>query len=187
MRILGVDPGFANLGFCVIELSGYRKELLLTKLVVTEKSKKKAGKLRDEERRLVDIEQILIEILDSYRPAILVIEEPGKCLMRRGKAWVTNGATLRTSCLAWGAIHGICRSRKMHCVSVGSQKIKLALCGSKSASKFEVQAAVKAKFPKYAGWPSSKKIEHVADAVGAAITGLQDQSVVELLDSRSHD
>jgi len=187
-RIVGVDPGFANLGFCAIDLfSVGGSSLVDTKLVTTSPEKGKSKNISDELRRLAEIEDAFKLFLDEHKPDVLAMEEPGKCLMRRPNPitrkpeWVTNSSTLRTSCMMWGAIHGICRDRGIYCIKVGAQQIKKTLCNKKNASKDEVVAAVKARYPAYKGWPKSKKVEHVADAVGAAVVSFIDPVVMTML------
>jgi Holliday junction resolvasome RuvABC endonuclease subunit len=186
LRLVSADPGFANIGFAIVDLLAIGgADLVATKLVTTTPSKKKITQHEDEKQRLEEIEDAFIAFIDEHNPTVMVTEEPGKCLMRRnigGKVqWQTNPKLLRTSCLMWGSIHGICRSRGIYCVSVGSQAIKKTLCNKKNASKADVIAAVKSRFPGYTKWPKSKKVEHVADAVGAAITGFTDPAVMVML------
>ena len=188
ITIAGVDPGFANIGLCLIDLfvSG-EFDLICTKLVLTSASKKKVGQIDDEIRRLSEIEDAIIEFLDEHNPDVLVMEEPGKCLMKRKTGWATNPTLLRTSSLMWGAAHAICRARGIYCIKVGSQAIKVKLCEKRSASKAEVEKAVKERFPDYDGWPTTKKIEHVCDAVGAVITGSTDPAVMVNLRKLKND
>ncbi len=186
LRIVGVDPGFANVGFAIIDLFAIGgSDLVATKLVTTAPSKKKITQNQDEKQRLEEIEDAFIAFIDEHNPDVMVTEEPGKCLMKRnigGKwVWQTNPKLLRTSCLMWGSIHGVCRGRGIYAISVGSQAIKKTLCNKKNASKPEVIAAVKSKFPGYTKWPKTKKVEHVADAAGAAITGFTDPAVMVML------
>lgn len=185
LRIVGVDPGFANVGLCVVDILDVGGSVIVaTKLVVTKPSSTKTGKLEDEQRRLEEIEDAVISLLNDYEPDVLAMEEPGKCLMRRPNRitkkpeWVTNPSLLRTSCLMWGAVHGICRARGIYCVKVGSQEIKKTLCGKKNASKEDVIKAVKSKYPSYTDWPTTKKVEHVADAVGAAVASFSKPAVM---------
>ena len=57
----------------------------------------------------------------------------------------------------------------------------MTLCNKKSASKEEVIQAVKHRYPSFKGWPKTKKIEHVADAVGAAVTAFKEPFVMSLM------
>jgi len=186
LRIVGVDPGFANIGLAIVDLMAVGgSTLVATELITTSPSKTKIAQIADEKRRLEEIEDSFLAFIEEYKPSILAMEEPGKCLMRRninGKVvWQTNPSLLRTSCLMWGAIHGVCRSKDIYCVSIGSQEVKKTLCNKRTASKEDMVAKVKAFYPAYSDWPKTKKVEHVADAAGIAITSFKDPAVMVML------
>jgi len=182
IRIGGCDPGFANLAFACVDLYPVgASDLLGTRLVTTKKGKGKIKQIEDERRRLNEIEDALIAFLDEYRPDVFATEEPGKCLMMRAGKWQTNPQLLRTSCLMWGSLSGICRARGIYLVSYGSQEIKKAICGSPKASKKDMEKEIRRRYPTYKGWPTSSKIEHVVDAVGAANTAFKEPFVMTLL------
>jgi len=189
IRIGGCDPGFANAAFSVLDLFPVGASTLLgTRLVVTSKGKGKFRLIDDELRRLREIEDALIAFLDEWHPDVWAMEEPGKCLMRRpgggGKTeWATNPSLLRTSCLMWGSVSGICRSRGIYVVQYGSQAIKKAICGSNKASKTDMEKEIKRRYGGYKGWATSKKIEHEVDSVGAAVTAFREPFVMTLLRS----
>ena len=179
IRIVGVDPGFANLGLCIVDLFPLGgSDLIATQLITTSPEKGKSKNIDDEIRRLCEIEDLFLGFIDQHQPDVLAMEEPGKCLMMRAGKWATNPSLLRTSCLSWGAIHGICRTKGIYCLKVGAQEIKKTLCNSKKASKADVISAAQSKYPAFTDWPKSKKVEHVADAVGAAVTSFSDPVVM---------
>ena len=182
VRIAGCDPGFANLALSVVDrFSVGAADLLDTKLITTKKSTKKITQVADEKRRLHEIEEEILSFLDQWRPDILAAEEPGRCLMKRGNKWVPNPTTMRTSYMMWGSLSGICRARGIYLVSYSAKEIKKAACGKVSASKKEVEDAIRERFPTYKNFPTTKKIEHVTDAVGAAVTAFKEPFVVSLL------
>jgi len=181
LRIVGVDPGFANVGFSILEL--YPEggmDLVDTRLVTTEPNNKQAD---DDQIRLIHIEDEFRSFIDGRDIDILAIEAPTAGLMPgrgRNGGWGVNPITVRTSALVWGAIHGICRDRGIYCVKIGLGDIKKVLCGKKTASKQDVIDVVKEKFPAYDRWPTTKKVEHVADAVGIALVA-QNNPVVTVM------
>lgn len=182
LRVVGIDPGFANIGLVAVDLYAMGGcDMVDTRLVTTAPSKKKIAQRVDEKRRLEEIEDAFLSFIEGKNIEVMAMEEPGKCLMKRQGKWVTNPATLRTSCLMWGAVHGICRSQGIYCIEVGSQDIKKVVCGKKNASKAEVIEAVKNEFPAYKDWPTSKKIEHVTDAAGAVLASMRDPVVMTML------
>ena len=68
MRILGIDPGFAIVGWGVIEYSGSRFRVIAYGSIQT------PAKTRMEER-LATIYRELSEIIDKYRPDQMAVEE----------------------------------------------------------------------------------------------------------------
>ena len=187
LRIGGGDPGFANIGFSVVDLYPIgASELLGIKLVTTKKSTSKVRLIEDELRRIREIEDAFIEFLDEWRPDVFAMEEPGKCLMKRPvkggpPQWATNPTLLRTSCLMWGSISGICRGRGIYVVQYTSQAIKKAICSSNKASKTDMEKEIKKRYPTFKGWPTTKKVEHVVDATGAAVTAFKEPFVMSLM------
>jgi len=184
LRIGGGDPGFANVGFSMVDLFPVgASDLLAVKSVTTEKGKGKIKLIDDELRRIHEIEDDFIAFIDEWQPDVWAMEEPGKCLMMREGKWQTNPSLLRTSCLMWGAVSGICRARGIYIVKYTSQEIKKAICSSNKASKLEMEKAIKALYPTFKGWPTTKKVEHVVDAVGAAVTAFKEPFVMTLMRS----
>jgi Holliday junction resolvasome RuvABC endonuclease subunit len=182
IRIGGCDPGFANLAFSALDLSSVGgSEILGTRLVVTKKSQSKCRVIQDELRRIHEIEDAFIEFLDEWKPHVWAMEEPGKCLMKRGGKWVSNPSLVRTSCLMWGSVVGICRARNICVVAYTSQAIKKAVCGANNASKADMAKEIKGRYGDYKGWTTNKKVEHEVDAVGAAITAFKEPFVMALL------
>lgn len=187
LRIIGVDPGFANAGFCVVDLLAIGgSDLVVTKLVTTKLAPgKNVAKLADEQRRLEEIEDAFLALLDEFEPDVLAMEEPSQCLIRRKVGskfmWAPNPKLLRTSCLMWGSIHGMCRARGIYCIKIGAKAVKKAVCGKDRASKGDIIKAVKGKYPTYQDWPTTRKVEHVADAVGVAITSFNDPAVMVMM------
>ncbi len=182
IRIGGGDPGFANVGFGMLDLFSVGASTILdTRLVTTKKSKSKCRVIEDELRRIREIEDAFIEFIDKWKPDVWAMEEPGKCLMKRGGQWVTNPTLLRTSCLMWGSVSGVCRGRGIYVVQYTSQAIKKTICGSNKASKLDMQKEIKSRYGDYTGWTPNKKVEHEVDAVGAAITAFKEPFVMALM------
>lgn len=164
MRIVGIDPGFANLGLAAIELHQPAGSTLLgIKLVRTQPTAKKQrmAAADDESRRLAEIEDAMISFFDEYKPDIVAMENP---------PWGKNAHAVKSCALMWGAAHCLCRTRGLVLINVSAQEIKKALTGNKSASKEEVFDVVKSKHPTFTQWPTIAAVEHVADAAGAALT-----------------
>jgi Holliday junction resolvasome RuvABC endonuclease subunit len=174
VKIIGVDPGFAHLGFAAVELHHPAGADLLDVLLIETKPSAKKQRLAvadDESRRLSDIEDAAILFLDKHQPELVVIEDP---------PWGKNAKAVRVCALMWGALHGICRARGVFVLNIGAQLIKKVVAGKNTASKEDVYAAVKATFPHFKGWPQKAAVEHVADAVGAALAIRKHPLVISL-------
>lgn len=181
VRVLGVDPGFANIGFfgLVIFPVGEHPEFAR---VVTTKRESKKRRIRDcddEHRRLEEIETTFIEILDGFSPDVVAAEE--------FPTHLPSSKTTKQLALVYGAIHAISRSRNLPFLNYAPQEMKLVVAKSRSASKTQVIDAIKKRFPSFSGWPSSKKIEHVADACGMAYLARREHLVGMLLRERCND
>lgn len=164
MIIVGIDPGFANLGFAAVELlnpAGSR--IVSVKLVKTQPSHKKQrmAAADDESRRLNEIEDAMMRFFDDHKPGVVAIENP---------PWGKNAQAVKTCALMWGAAHCLCRARGLALINVSAQEIKKSVAGNKSASKEDVLDAIRKQHPAFTEWPTTAAVEHVADAVGAALT-----------------
>jgi len=184
LRIGGGDPGFANVGFGMVDLFPVgASDLLAVRSVTTKKGKGKIKLIDDELRRIREIEDAFIGFLDEWHPDVWAMEEPGKCLMKRQGKWQTNPSTLRTISMMWGSVSGICRARGIYVLKYTSQEIKKAICSSHKASKADMEKEVKLRYPTFKGWATTKKVEHQVDAVGAAVTAFKAPFVMTLLRS----
>ena len=68
MRIIGIDPGLARVGYGIIEIKNERKILLDCGVIETGKDKK-------EEDRLYEIFQDLNELINHWNPTSAAVEK----------------------------------------------------------------------------------------------------------------
>lgn len=135
--ILGIDPGTNVLGYSVIEQKG--KEITLLEMDVL-----RLGKIEDMSTRMKDLFDVIVSIIDKYKPDILSIEAPffGKNVQ---------------SMLKLGRAQGICIaaafSRSIPFVEYSPRKIKQSITGNGASSKEQValmlQRIVRFQMPKY--------------------------------------
>lgn len=178
MIVVGIDPGFANLGLAAIKLQKLGGSSLLDVRLVRTTPLHKKNRIAvadDESRRLTEIEDELIAFFDKHRPEIVAIENP---------PWGKNAQAVKSCALMWGAAHCLCRTRGLVLINVSAQEIKTTVAGSKSASKEEVFDAIKTRYPDFNGWPTTAGFEHVADAAGAAIAARGHPIVFALLNRK---
>ena len=91
-----------------------------------------------------------------------------------------NKKATRQCALAWSLMWTLCREHGIKVIVYDPQDIKYRMTADRGASKEKVAAAVKKLFPGFKGWPVATKVEHIADAGGAAICAETDP-IVELL------
>lgn len=182
LRFVGVDPGFANVGFSIVDVYAQGGMDLIDTLLVRTKPDKKH--YADEQRRLELIEDAFRDFITGKGVEVVALEAPSAGLMpgrkhaaTGRKGWSVNPQTVRQTSLVWGGLHGICRDRGIYCVKAELSDIKRTLTGKKGSSKSDVIEAVKARFPGHKFPKSKKQAEHVADAVGAVIVAQNDPIV----------
>lgn len=146
---MGVDPGAANLGFGVVRIEGTHMAALDGGVVETSAGQPMA-------RRLDRIHSALCELLEWHQPAALAVED------------VYFGRNVR-SAMAVGQATGVAllaaAQREIECFSYTPQAIKMAVCGSGSAGKRQVQRMVGTLLD----LPEPPSPDHAADALAVAI------------------
>lgn len=177
MMLVGIDPGFANIGLAAVKLlrpAGI--ELLAVELVTTKPLARKLrlGAADDDARRLTEIEASIRAFLDRWQPTVAAFEDP---------PWGKTAKAVKGCALMWGAGHALCGDRGITTVSVSAKEIKKRVVGYEKASKEEVFAAIKRLAPTYTEWPPATVVEHVADAVGAAVAARHHPLVTALLNA----
>jgi crossover junction endodeoxyribonuclease RuvC len=147
--VMGVDPGAANLGFGVVRIEGAHMAALDGGVVETEAREPM-------ERRLDRIHKALSELLEWHQPTALAVED------------VYFGRNVR-SAMAVGQATGVAMlaaaQRGITCFSYTPQAIKMAVCGSGSAGKRQVQRMVGTLLD----LPEPPSPDHAADALAVAI------------------
>jgi crossover junction endodeoxyribonuclease RuvC len=149
MVVLGIDPGTANTGYGVVARSGGRLVALAGGTIMTA-----AG--ADPGERLAVIHARVGELLDSYGPEALAVED------------LYFGANAR-SAFAVGQARGVvilaAGQRGLPCSSYTPQQVKAAVCGSGRAAKGQVQRMVQ----RLLALSELPAPDHAADALAVAI------------------
>ncbi len=147
--VMGIDPGAANLGFGIVRVEGNRMVALDGGVIETS-----AGV--PIEQRLERIHRSLAELIAWHEPHAMAIED------------VYFGKNVRTA-MAVGQASGVamlCGAQKgIGCFAYTPQAIKMAVCGSGSAGKKQVQRMVGTLL----GLPDPPTPDHAADALAVAI------------------
>ena len=125
MRIIGIDPGLARVGYGIIEIENEKKILLDCGVIET-------GKDKREEVRLFEIFKDLNELINYWKPNIAAVE----------KFFFYRSSTTISVVQARGVIMMVLASKKINVSEYSPAQIKLTITGSGKASKKEVLDAV---------------------------------------------
>jgi crossover junction endodeoxyribonuclease RuvC len=147
--VLGIDPGVANTGYGIVAHERGRLVALDGGVVETPPG-------RDHAARLVEIHRRAGELMDTYVPDAVAVED------------LYFGANAR-SAFAVGQARGVVMlaagQREIRCASYTPQQVKAAVCGSGRAGKEQVQRMVQTLL----ALPELPRPDHAADALAVAI------------------
>jgi crossover junction endodeoxyribonuclease RuvC len=150
MRILGIDPGLARVGYGVIEVAGREQRLLDCGIIRTD-----AG--RSEGDRMVEIARDLRLLLRAWRPELAAVE----------KFFFYRSSTTIAVVQARGVVMMTLARFAVPVVEFPPMQIKLALAGSGHARKDEVLEAVMREL----NLSDPPRPDDAADALAVALTG----------------
>ena len=157
MRIIGIDPGLARVGYGIIEVENEKKTLIDCGVIETNKNKK-------EEDRLFEIYKDLITLIDRWNPDVAAVE----------KFFFYRSSTTISVVQARGVIMMVLASKKIQVSEYAPAHIKLTVTGTGKASKKEVLEAVMYNLKlNYAPKPDDS-----ADALAIALTKLNEEGFV---------
>jgi crossover junction endodeoxyribonuclease RuvC len=147
--VMGIDPGAANLGFGIVRVEGNHMVALDGGVVETTPE-------QPMEQRLERIHRALAELIAWHEPKAMAIEE------------IYFGKNVR-SAMAVGQACGVAMlaaaEAGIGCFQYTPQAIKMAVCGSGSANKGQIQRMVGTLL----GLPEPPTPDHAADALAVAI------------------
>ncbi len=126
MRIFGIDPGTARVGWGVIETAGAKIKALAYGCIETEKTLLP-------QLRLLAIHTRLLSLIAKYQPDILSLED---------LFFATNAKTAISVGQARGVILLVAAQQKTPVVSYTPLAVKRTICGSGQADKLQVQKMV---------------------------------------------
>ena len=150
MRILGIDPGLATLGWGVIETDGYRERLVQYGAIITYP--------RDSfPTRLASIYTNVKGLIDTFKPDEIAFEE---LFFSKN---ITTGIQVAG---ARGVALAACQSYTDRLFEYTPMQIKQAITGYGNAEKKQMQQMVRMRL----GLTEIPKPDDAADAVACAIT-----------------
>ncbi len=127
MILLGIDPGFADMGYGIISLEGGKDRCLDYGSIRTPAGTSMAARLAFVYDRLADL-------IDRYHPDAAAIEK---------LFFSKNVKTALLVAEARGVIRVCLEKRGVRCQEFSPAEVKIAVCGHGGAKKDEVQKMVK--------------------------------------------
>lgn len=149
MKILGIDPGMAIVGYSVVEYDGNTPVLLHSGSVQTSKDKK-------EPARLLEIWEDMNVIIDKYKPDVCAIEK---------LFFFRNQTTVMPVAHARGVILAVLEKYGVPVFEYTPMEIKQVLTGYGRADKKEVEQMVKLSL----GVEKLPKLDDTVDSIAIAI------------------
>ncbi len=151
MKVLGIDPGLNMTGYGLVENKGSRIKLIEAGVIRTSPERP----MQDRLRKIYDG---LSEVVEEYRPEVLVLEK----IYAHYKHPVT--AILMGH--ARGAICLLCGKYNLPLVSCASTQLKKSIAGRGRASKKQIAGMVKT----FLNLKKTPQPKDVADALALAIS-----------------
>jgi crossover junction endodeoxyribonuclease RuvC len=158
VKVVGVDPGFGHTGVAV--LTGPPPRLMLTQQLDCPE--------RDADHRIAHYAREFDLLLTSHRPNLVAIESQYFTPHGGDKTAAIAGAIIKVA-LVRGALIGVAATHSIPTTSVAPAAAKRALTGRADAGKAEMIKFASLTF----GIKLRAREEHLADALGIALVGLQ--------------
>ena len=157
--ILGIDPGFAKLGWCLMTANGNR--VLDAGIVETKKAQQKGVMYSAND----NIQRLRV-LLDGVGGAI---GKDTRLLCMESASFVRSAKVMHQIGMARGGIVSMAYEHRVPLLEASPRQIKVAVTGKASASKQEIAKALAALHPEMLPLlPRAKsKHEHMWDALGA--------------------
>src|SRR5574344_3168721 len=149
MKILGIDPGMAIVGYGVLEVEGDEIKLLTSGSIKTSKNK-------TDSQRLLEIFEDMSTIIDKYKPDVASVEK---------LYFFKNQKTIIPVAEARGVIMAVLEKNGVPAAEYTPIEVKQVLTGYGRADKKEVEAMVKIALNK----ETLPKLDDTIDSMAIAI------------------
>lgn len=165
MKVLGLDPSMSNFGMVLAELDISRGELDIQSMILSETKSTKQKQVRKNSDDLERARGIQNDLEPMLNEAQMVFVE------------VPHGSQSARAMASYGMCIGILSRIQQPLIQLTERELKLATVGSKTATKDEMIEWAVSQQPE-ADWMIRagkliKKNEHLADAYGAIVAGMQ--------------
>lgn len=173
--VLGVDPGFAAMGWCrfILGKTSESDKVLQLGVIRTQKSNKKANVLasNDNHRRIAEIFKLLFPLTAEI-----------SMMTAESQSWPRNSSSSAKVGMAWGVISSLTTLLDIPLLQMSPQELKKSVCGNKSASKEEIAEALIERYGIVIRDVLLKDVppgqrEHAYDALGSIVATLDGEEV----------
>lgn len=169
---LGLDPGFASVGFALVEIHPVRETVVKLGVIHTEKSGAKQNVLAADDN------------VRRARELFIALNREGawvKVVCAEAMSFPRHAPAAAKMAMGWGVIAALAEMRGWPIVQASPQAIKKSLCGARNASKQDVEHALTVR---YGQMPWAEEVprgqqEHAFDALAAVVCCL-DSEVIRL-------
>ena len=159
MKILGIDPGMAIVGYSILDFYGKNLSLLNSGSIRTEKGQRESA-------RLLEIYNDITCIVDKYKPDVCAIEK---------LFFFRNHTTVMPVAHARGVILTVLEQHKIPIYEYTPMEVKQILTGYGRADKKEVEQMVKLSL----GVDSLPKLDDTVDSIAIGISYTRSSDVLE--------
>lgn len=159
MKILGIDPGMAIVGYCILEYDKKNLNLLHSGSIQTQKNEKEGARLKE-------IHEDLKVIIEKYKPDVCAIEK---------LFFFRNLTTVMPVAHARGVILLALNEYNIPIFEYTPIQVKQILTGYGRATKKEVEQMVKISL----GIDSLPKLDDTIDAIAIAISYTRSNAVID--------
>jgi crossover junction endodeoxyribonuclease RuvC len=165
--VLGIDPGFASIGYAVVSLHSTGESVIEADVFHTSKSNRKlrVRSADDNFRRTQEFSRFLRHLVEHHRVDAICAE---------AMSFPRSSSVAAKMALTWGVLGTMAELFNRPVLSASPIEIKAAVCGTKTASKEDIISTLTARYECAAALehlPMSQR-EHACDAIGAVVACL---------------
>ena len=168
--ILALDVGFSNTGWTV-----WQGDLpIKCGVLKTEKQAKKrqVRKADDNALRAAIMARGLVEIMEANNVSAVVGELPS--------GGAQSATAMRDMAIATAVVSAVLEIKSMPSEWTTPNDVKMALCGTKTASKKDMMAAATRLYGRSVAFPKAEStFEHIADSIGAYLA-LRSRNLIKI-------
>lgn len=174
MTVMGVDPGFASLGWAIARLYEDREVIFDVGVIHTEKSDKKRA-VRASDDNVMRAREIYEALHSVIQPQALV------AVTAEGMSFPRSASVAAKMAMSWGVLVSLCAQYKLPIIQSSPKEVKKALTGTGTASKEEVQVALIQRYPggfdAFMRKSNKGDLEHGFDAAATIVAGLASDAI----------